>query len=218
MAMTEKQIQDIERYLDYHELKQVDLRYEVLDHIAESIEAAMEEGVSYVGALNQQREKWNPELDNYSSLWLGLAFSGPKMMIKKCVQMIKNIYLFALLSGVLISGILFFILKLLPLDALGNILDIFINILFGTLFLGTLFLFYKIKRTGIKTTYQYFFQMQSWGYIICVFSFTLKSNTPFFLSNITYIEFFFPVFFILVWLQFYKVYNKHIGVVKRRLI
>ncbi|WP_298505473.1 hypothetical protein [uncultured Maribacter sp.] len=217
MKLSQSQIQDIERYLDYHELKQVDLRVEVLDHMAESIEAAMENGVSYVDAFNRQRERWNPELESYSSFWLGWALSGPKMMIKKCAQMMRKIYLFALLSTVLISGILFFILKLLPLNVLGNTLDIIIKILFVIPFLVSLLLLYKIKQTSLKTTYQYFYKTQAWGWSLCgtLFNPILISNKPYFGIEIRYVKLLWPVFLIMVCLQFYKIYQKHIRVIKR---
>jgi len=93
MGLTFEQLKRIEKYLDFKELNQIDLREEVLDHMANSIEVALEKGSSFSDAFNLEIKKWNKDLELYSSFWLGIAWVGPKIMIKKCIRLVKKIYL-----------------------------------------------------------------------------------------------------------------------------
>ena len=220
MALTEKQILDIERYLNYHELKQIDLRYEVLDHMANSIESSMEEGISYEDAFNAAREKWKPELKSYSSFWLGWVFVGPKMMMKRSINMVKELYLKAFFIGVFVTLILVNIFKYIPDYFFNENLDRSIGIILGIPILVSLGGLYKIRISNVKTTYQYFYKTQGSGYLILNFTLIqgLFNNKQYFGSDMEFWEMFFPVSLLVCYYYFFKIYKKHFTIVKQKLV
>ncbi|MEH6769935.1 hypothetical protein [Maribacter arcticus] len=92
MKLEQKQLEVIENYLNWKELVQVDLKNEVLDHMATSIENRMEEDeVAFSMAFKDVVLIWEKELTNYSSPLIVLLFSGPKMLIYKCVKVLNTI-------------------------------------------------------------------------------------------------------------------------------
>ena len=108
MRLTQEQIQHIEDYLDTRRLRQLDIRMEVLDHISVSIETDIKEhSLSFVDAFEIQRITWDEELRDYSSYWLGFMWSGPKIMINKCVRLIKKTYTNVLLISSLILVLIY---------------------------------------------------------------------------------------------------------------
>ncbi|MEH6618334.1 hypothetical protein [Maribacter arcticus] len=89
MKLEQKQLEVIENYLNWKELVQVDLKNEVLDHMATSIENRMEEDeVAFSMAFKDVVLIWEKEL---TIQLIGLLFSGPKMLIYKCVKVLNTI-------------------------------------------------------------------------------------------------------------------------------
>ncbi len=67
MKLTKKQIQYIDDYLKHHKFKYWDIRFEVLDHIVNTVESKMEKGISFDDAMievhknfgNSMKMFWN---------------------------------------------------------------------------------------------------------------------------------------------------------------
>ena len=106
MRLSKEHIQQVEAYLTQKGLKYIDVRYEVLDHMVTDIEHLMNsKNISFEEASNQVYLKWNRSFYSKSSLWIGLAYSGPKLFIDNCVTIYKRIilktqlYTFAIIYG-----------------------------------------------------------------------------------------------------------------------
>lgn len=165
MKLEQNQLEVIENYLNWKELVQVDLKNEVLDHMANSIEDRMEEDeVSFSMAFKDVVVIWEKELSNYSSPLIGLLFTGPKMLIYKCAKELKRIYLRTGVIALLIT-ILFTILS----RKFDNTLFLeFSRNLFGYAYflaIGIIvILHFAIRRTKTKSSFSYLFKTQAVGF------------------------------------------------------
>ena len=216
MKLNQSQIQDIENYLDYKKLEQVDLRYEVLDHMAEAIETAMENGVSYVEALAKEKEKWNPELESYSSGWLGIVYVGPKIMIKKCIGFVKKMYL----ETIVITGIIYIITPFIPYNFNEESFYKFYVIALFIPLLIALCLSYKIRISSVKTTYQYYFKTQDVGYLIALvfFGLIIGFDSSFFSKDVDFFGVYVTVTLYSYVFYLLKLYRKHNNVMKQMIV
>lgn len=106
MKLNTEQLGAIANYLNRMELFQLDLRDEVLDHMVTSIETKMKSGISFDAAFELEICKWKKDLDTNSSYWLGLLWSGPKIVIEKCVKLVQRIYLKASIVSIVVLGII----------------------------------------------------------------------------------------------------------------
>jgi hypothetical protein len=165
MKLEQNQLEVIENYLNWKELVQVDLKNEVLDHMANSIEDRMEEDeVSFSMAFKDVVVIWEKELSNYSSPLIGLLFTGPRMLIYKCAKELKRIYLRTGVIALLIT-ILFTILS----RKFDNTLFLeFSRNLFGYAYFLAIdiivILHFAIRRTKIKSSFSYLFKTQAVGF------------------------------------------------------
>tara|TARA_R110000782_G_scaffold169324_3_gene261219 strand:+ start:424 stop:1092 length:669 start_codon:yes stop_codon:yes gene_type:complete len=165
MKLEQNQLDVIENYLNWKELVQVDLKNEVLDHMANSIEDRMEEdGVSFSMAFKDVVLVWEKELSNNSSPLIGLLFSGPKMLIYKCVKELKQIYYRTAVIAFLIT-ILFTVLSR-KFD-ITLFLEFSRNLFGYTYFLAIgiiVILHFAIRRTKTKSSFSYLFKTQAVGF------------------------------------------------------
>lgn len=92
MKLTEPQINQIEETLVLNGLNYDDIKLEVTDHIASEIEALMDENThSFEENLKLVFEKWAAQLKPTTyGLWLGYAYSGPKMVMDKMADFTKT--------------------------------------------------------------------------------------------------------------------------------
>ena len=159
-----EQIHQIEAYLNFKELTQIDLRNEVLDHMSNGIEKSIKEkDLSFEEAFNQEGKKWNLELENYSSFWLGWAWSGPKLMIKKCVAQMKKTYFTTLIFTLLLMALSY---SMITFFQFGKHLDIItkaLGILYLGFFFSIVFAHLKIKFSKFTTSYSYLFKINAVG-------------------------------------------------------
>ena len=165
MKLEQKQLEVIENYLNWKELVQVDLKNEVLDHMATSIENRMEEDeVAFSMAFKDVVLIWEKELTNYSSPLIGLLFSGPKMLIYKCVKELKQIYFRTGVIALFIT-ILFTILSrkydsTLFLEFSRNLFGYAYFLAIGIIVI----LHFAIRRTKTKSSFSYLFKTQAVGF------------------------------------------------------
>tara|TARA_R110002033_G_scaffold169897_4_gene211470 strand:+ start:7578 stop:8246 length:669 start_codon:yes stop_codon:yes gene_type:complete len=162
MKLTENKIHEIEKFLDKKDLKQLDLRSEVLDHMANGIESTMEyEKITFVDAFNLEVVKWTKELAPYSNWWLGKAWTGPKIMIQKCVKSIKH-YSFQILSLSIISAtFIYLVFSIFDLSMYYSIINTTFGIIYLFISCTLILLGLKIKKTGYKTSYGFLFNIQA---------------------------------------------------------
>lgn len=159
-----EQIHQIEAYLNFKELTQIDLRNEVLDHMSNGIEKSIKEkDLSFEEAFNQEGKKWNLELENYSNFWLGWAWSGPKLMIKKCVAQMKKTYFTTLIFTLLLMALSY---SMITFFQIGKHLDLItkaLGILYLGFFFSIVFAHLKIKFSKFTTSYSYLFKINAVG-------------------------------------------------------
>ncbi|EAR02752.1 hypothetical protein [Maribacter sp. HTCC2170] len=213
MKLTQNQIQQIETYLDSKELTHLDLRNEVLDHMANAIEESIqEEGLTFKEAFNQEINKWNPELVNYSSFWIGWAWTGPKLMIIKAVKETKKFYLKSLLATAVISLMIHMTyISLIGNDHL-NIMDGFVGLVYIAILGLTLLFFWRIKATDYQTTYSYLYKINTIGFAFMYLAFNPllpESNMIFDIEKTYYWGLFFHSFLLSFAYTFWDLYKSH---------
>ncbi|MBO0591335.1 hypothetical protein I2486_07930 [Cellulophaga sp. E16_2] len=160
-TLTKDQLLTIETYLNQKDLTQIDLRNEVLDHIANGIEATIKsENCSFEEAFNKEVITWNKELGNYSSWWLGIAWVGPKIMMKKCVRIVKKSYLKALKYTISAFLIIYLLNAFLDLSKYSSVLNTMIGIVYLTIGCMAIILYRTVRKSSYKTSYSFLFSRQ----------------------------------------------------------
>ncbi|WP_299430934.1 hypothetical protein [uncultured Maribacter sp.] len=212
MKLSQSQIQNIEDYLDYKKLEQVDLRYEVQDHMIVAIEQSLAKGISYKEALAKEKEKWDPELESYSSLWLS-HIDGPKILIKKCDGYNKKMFL----ETILITGIIYFIISFINYNFIGESFYKFYVIALFIPMLISFYLSYKIRKSNIKSSYQYLFKTQDIGYLgsLVFFGLIISFDSNSFSTEVELFDVYITVTLYSYVFYLIKLYKKHNKVIEQ---
>jgi len=163
MELTNDQITEIEKYLSSKDVTYLDIRYEILDHIATDVtEVMLEEKLSFSEAWIIVQEKWHTSFVSKSSWLLGFANSRPAIVIDKSLRIYKPLFFKSIL---LLIALTFFS---------TSILDNFIPSLYPYkepieftigigLFLYSAFLLFwwiSMRMKKIKTSYSFLFYKQ----------------------------------------------------------
>lgn len=163
MKLNKNQIQQVEDYLSRKGLKYIDVRYEILDHICSDVEEIMNtKKLSFVEASRSVYLKWNVHLQNHSSFWLGIAYSGPKLFINRCVSILKRTIYRVQFIIIAVLFITYHILKNIGFREY-NYNEEIIYSLYGLATINLIFIFYwffQIKKTKLQTSYSYLFIRQ----------------------------------------------------------
>ena len=105
MKLSENQIKKIDLLLEKYSIKYLDIKYELIDHIASQIEDLMNtKSKSFEEAMPIVIQTWLPVFKSQSSFWIGLIYSFPKVIIHKIELTVKKrsiIFLFFLLLWIL---------------------------------------------------------------------------------------------------------------------
>ncbi|MEH6705786.1 MAG: hypothetical protein V7691_13395 [Galbibacter orientalis] len=221
MKLNKEQIQEIEYALNKRGLDYIDLKYELLDHIATDIEQLMTEDktISFEEASNQAFDKWKDALKEYSSFWLGVANFGPKILIKRTVSILKKAQLKLLAYGVFIAGLLFFLIKI----GFIGFTDSFMSV-YGIFqyFIGAIFLvlFLTIRFSGYKTCYSFIYNVQIAPFLFYYILFNYNLNffvRPFEGGFADLINVFVQVEMLLYPLFAYRVFKNHFKLRERKV-
>lgn len=222
MKLNQKQLLHIEKHLNYRELTQLDLRNEVLDHMALNIEKDMEDNnIGFIDAYNQEIQNWNSELKEYSSLWLGWMWVGPKIMMQKCIKETKRMYFISAGLAVILMLVCVLYTKLFglefPTPSIVTALGIIYLIYFGFALIGH----FKISASNFETTYKHLFKINAIGYglfyVIINPIWTGALNNSFFLSEDSFLVIPFHAVLLVFGYQFWALYKKHFNAKKMLL-
>lgn len=221
MKLAQEQIQHIENYLEAKELRQIDIKLEVLDHMCNGVEESIEnENLSFIDAFEKQRIKWHSELNSYSSAWLGMAYSGPKIMIKKAVNFIKSEYLKVLVFSLLFT-LMFYFLEYNSINISSYTKELILAV--GGYYFFSLgimvFVLIKMIQTKTNTTYRYLFKRHVFGYgfMYVIFNPILRNDTEsIFNLGDKYPEIFFVGALMAFSYTSWKLYKHHKRVVLRQ--
>lgn len=178
MRLNKKQLLHIERYLDFKELIQIDLRTEVLDHIALNIETALNnDNVTFKDAFNSAIKIWDAELESSSSFWLGWYWVGPKLLMNKCVKEVKKMYFWSIFLTCVFLCFLFLLNKVVRVEVLSNEINIGLGVTYLLIFMFTVIGFFKMKVSGVETTFRYLYKLNAIGFCFMYLAFNpLFSN------------------------------------------
>ncbi|NAS31654.1 hypothetical protein GTQ40_11775 [Flavobacteriaceae bacterium R38] len=218
--LNKEELLRIEEYLDSKKLVQVDLRGEVLDHIAAGIENNLEKGKPFEAAFILEKQKWSEELRGYSSIWIGLIWNGPKIMMKTCEKHIKKMYFNVLWKSAV--GVIFLLL-ITNIFNMKNHQDVFIRLLDGFYFVvaGILLLsLFQITKTKNESTYRYLYKKNALAMVFSLILFSpsvMPSN--YVLKAISSGEMYWYTFFgyfmmVFMGIEFFSLYRKHVNAVK----
>lgn len=207
MKMTTEQLLKIEAYLDSKELVQIDLRNEVLDHMANGIENSMnQKNLSFTEALELETKKWNHELVGYSSSWLGWAYHGPKIMMQKCVKKTKKVYLKTSITAFIIAILLYNLIIVFNFEQFKVLIKNTLGISYIGILCAMLYFHLKIKKSAFQTSYSYLFKIHAAGvgFVFLIFN-PLWANFNVFQENekivisILFMHSFFITFSFIFW-------------------
>lgn len=162
MKLTTPQIQQIEKYLDAKNIYYIDVRFELLDHIITEIEEQLKiTNQSFEAVFQQTCKKWSPHFKEKTSLFFGLGFSAPSIIINKAKKLYAKHYLL-LLGAYFIPFLVLthynFIIQNTEDNLLFDVLKT-IAVLSLLAFIGMII----FKKNKHKTTYGFILKSQSLG-------------------------------------------------------
>jgi hypothetical protein len=219
MRLDQEQKQAISDYINRMELTHLDLRDEVSDHMMSAIENKITSGISFDVAFGEEVQKWKKDLSSYSSFWLGLLWSGPRIVIEKCVKQTKTIYLKSALVGIFSFGFFYVFNRWLSLELLESI-NMMIGVIYLLIFASLLFLKFQMRRTGYQTSFSFLFNINAIS-----FSFLFILYNPVFTDifglvikgSVNYVSIFMHAFTLAFSFFFFRFYTAHMLIQKTRL-
>jgi hypothetical protein len=167
--LTKEQINVINGFLDKMELKQFDLRTEVFDHMVTGAEAAMEKGASFHEVTDKLFKEWQPELNNHSNFWIGLMWSGPKILIGKAVYYTKKGTIRTLLIALPIILLIYVLAKFFYSNDAATFLNTALGLIQIAMYLLGIYFHIEIKKTKQQSTFSFLFKINVFGVGIWAF-------------------------------------------------
>ncbi len=165
MKLSSQQVHILIAYLESMQLTQVDLRNEVLDHMANGIERAMcEQHLDFAQAFTLETRKWHQELADYASLWIGWAWHGPKIMIRKCAKKTREIVSRTTVMALILTGFCYILSLYFNLKPYYSIISNGVGLLYFGCFAAMLFLNYKIVASSYQSSYRYLYKINAIGF------------------------------------------------------
>jgi hypothetical protein len=213
MEITKQQLQRVTHYLNVKGITYIDLRMEVFDHIVSDIEAKMmDEKLDFETAFYKITVTWNKHLIKESSLYFGLTYSLPKIVLDKAKKVYKKWFFLSVLAY-LIPYILLDQLKITFSQNAINDLNVFLQILTVCtlmVFFGLLIIKYKEKN---KTSFSFILKTLSWnffiGFIVLFYlNFSVQDDLQSFPIS-------FLAAFIFITYSYFHFYKKHLEAVKK---
>ncbi|WKB82852.1 hypothetical protein QYR09_07390 [Cellulophaga lytica] len=195
MKLTAKEIRHIDEVLIERGLDYIDLKYEILDHMANGIEALMvNEDLSFEEAFSKELKNWEHEFKPYSHFLFGYTEVGPRIVIKRCVNLIKQMYLKSIIGGLLIAFGLLCFFKLIPTGLYIDGVSFIAGFVYTISTLVALYFLYIAAKFQIKSTYQYFLKVNGRAHWIALFLFNpfWEWSIKFDVFNSNFLDLFWP--------------------------
>ncbi len=103
MKLTTEQINQIDTFLERNDVKYLDIKLELLDHIASQIEALIsDQNSSFEEALTIITTHWKPRFRSSTSFLIGLFYSFPQIVLDRLLARMKKYHLFIFCFSVFI--------------------------------------------------------------------------------------------------------------------
>lgn len=166
MKLSQRELDDIARYLEAKGLHQVDIKNEVLDHMANDVELRMQEDeLSYIDAFELVRKAWSCELTPYSSFWIGLIYVGPRIAMEKCAKRVKKLYARTFLAAFALSALAYLILSWDVVIPYYDRVTEGVGYMYLLAFVGFAFFYFRIYQTKMQTTFRYLYKVHVFGIV-----------------------------------------------------
>jgi hypothetical protein len=177
MKLTEEQIKVISDYLDYCGIKEIDVKLELLDHIAtQTEELIVMDDASFEDALKKVMIKWYPLFRKEKSLHVGLFYSFPKIVMSKIEARVKRTYVYLIVSFLLWT-LLNFVLKVnFSINDITNSIVNFVSIAIG---FGIVLILIGINFKTKPTTYRFLINQSSpiLLFLLFIYAFDTEMNS-----------------------------------------
>lgn len=158
MKLTTEQIEYIDNTLVLNGLEFEDIKLEVTDHIASEIEVLMEENtLSFEDNFHEVINKWKPQLRPTISFWINNSKSTPSIVTNKCNKLLKSVFMYSIIWGLVTSIIVTIISKQVHNDDVIYILNSILKALSISLFIILIYARYRIWKSRYSSTYSYLF-------------------------------------------------------------
>jgi hypothetical protein len=176
MKLTIEQIATIEETLVLNGVVYDDIKLELLDHIATEIEHEMDaEQSSFETIFTEVFNKWDDLLETTSSsIWLGMLFKAPKLVVHKLVSYSKKQAFIALMLAFIFSIVLNILIYYTQLQLFLSALRIILTGLFFLMVLITIVSLFLIWKSKFKTMYGRLFLFQGWVKFIFFYQFSIS--------------------------------------------
>lgn len=174
MKLTAEQITLISEYLEWCGIKYIDVKFELIDHVATDVEQLMTaEGFSYDLALKKAMEKFYPLFYKEKSFHVGLVYTFPKIVIKKIEAKIKKAYLPVVIS-LAIFALFTFVIKI---DfSVSERLNYVINSISAIIGMCILLILITVNYKSKPTTYRFLVNHSSPILLFLLFIYSFNSE------------------------------------------
>ena len=208
MILDKEHIERVESFIEKHKVDFIDVKHELLDHIACDVETIMQkENLAFEDAFQRVKVKWKPLLEERCNFWMGLLYVKPRLVIDKCGGIMKKVLLNAIAFGLAFSVVAKFSLPHLPVN-LGDIrgkMNIVLWLIFTISALASIYHTREILQDKNKTVYGYCYVRQFSALPVFFLLLCLNPNT----SGIDGFENTFLVMALCFQYFSFKIYNQH---------
>ena len=207
MKLTTEKIAIISDYIDYCGIKEIDIKLELVDHIAtQTEEAIVMNEVSFEQALRKVMANWYPLFTKEKSFHIGLFYTYPKIVMKKIETRVKKTYIYLVISFILWM-LLTFVLKLeFSINQITNSVVNFVSIAIGIAIVSILI---RINFKTKPTTYRFLVNQSSSVllFLLFIYAFDDEMNSlKIYFLTMVFIQF---VFMIINFKNHYKCLKKY---------
>lgn len=174
MKLTVEQITIISNYIDYCGIKEIDIKLELVDHIATQTEKSIVmDDVSFEQALRKVMVNWYPLFVKEKSFHIGLFYTFPKIVMKKLEARVKKTYIFMAVSFLLWT-LLTFVLKLkFSINEITNSVVNFVSIAIG---IAIVLILIRVNYKTKPTTYRFLVNQSSPVLLFLLFIYALNNE------------------------------------------
>jgi hypothetical protein len=195
MKLTGEQITIISNYIDYCGIKEIDIKLELVDHIATQTEKSIAmDDVSFEQALRKVMVNWYPLFVKEKSFHIGLFYTFPKIVMKKLEARVKKTYIFMAVSFLLWT-LLTFVLKLkFSINEITNSVVNFVSIAIG---IAIVLILIRVNYKTKPTTYRFLVNQSSPVLLFLLFIYALNNeltSLKIYLLTLVFVQFVFMCF------------------------
>lgn len=150
MTLSKMQYEEIEVYLETKGIHQIDIAYEILDHITSGVESSMEGNkLDFEEAFKLEQIKWESELSSFQFTSYNIDFKTPKIVLRRYWEMLREMYTKATIMavGAFLSISIFIKTDLAPIESFNTVFGYFYLAVVVAIALG----FFNMKQKDANT-------------------------------------------------------------------